>query len=64
MNCYPNGYGCCQGTATAPAQTQECDCCSSGGKNAWSCIINLIIILIVLQFLSQLICNTSCDSCC
>jgi len=61
MNCYPNGYAC----AGAATQAQECDNNNSCGNNStWSCIINLIIILIVLQFLTQLLCNNSCDSCC
>lgn len=39
---------------------------SGGGLcagNSFSCIINLIIILVVLQFLTQILCDNSCDIC-
>ena len=38
----------------------------TGDRGGFSCVINLIIILIVLQFLSQLICGLQCGdtACC
>jgi len=55
-HCYQNTY-----TETAGKTS-----CVSG----FSCIINLIILIIVLEFLTQLICDTTCpdtdccDACC
>lgn len=34
-----------------------------GGGEGFSCIINLIIILVVLQFLTSILCPTTCDIC-
>ena len=48
MNCCNNNYS-------------AANCCSNvsgcGNDSGFSCIINLIIILIVLQFLTQIICD-------
>ncbi|MEG1537535.1 MAG: hypothetical protein RR387_04555 [Clostridiales bacterium] len=54
MNCYSN----------CPPATNHMDCMDNNSNcmgDGFSCIINLIIVLIVLQFLTQIICNTSCN---
>ena len=55
----------CYNNYTQPVMdnsNQNCSCMCGNGKG-FSCIINLIIILVVLQFLSQLLCSTTCDIC-
>lgn len=52
---------CCNTPYAANACAAHCgDVC---GGDGFSCIINLIIILIVLQFLTQIICGLQCDAC-
>ncbi len=59
----------CYNAYSQPAMDNNCqNACASdnsfcGGGNGFSCIINLIIILVVLQFLTQILCNTTCDMC-
>ena len=49
------------------AATNQCGCvdsCNTGCNGmGFSCIIDLIILLIVLQFLTQIICGLQCDDC-
>lgn len=56
----------CYNNYNQPAMDKKCsnNCsCGCGSESSLSCIINLIIIVVVLQFLSQIICSTSCDVC-
>lgn len=56
--------GCNKNYATAGASyNNACDNTYGGCGSGFSCIINLIIILIVLQFLTQIICGLQCDQC-
>jgi len=56
MNCNPSGY-----SAASPAATR----CPTSPCNSdvFGCIVNLIIIMVVLQFLTQILCSTTCDVC-
>ena len=56
---YSNSNNCFVNNNTAGASC-DCGCGNSGG---FSCIINLIIILIVLEFLSNIICGLDCQIC-
>ncbi len=60
--CYSNGYS---SAGTAPAQECTCGAATAGGEGSvWSCIINLILIVVVLQFLTQILGGSGCDGCC
>ncbi len=54
MNCYTN---CTQTNNRMECADTGCGCMGDG----FSCIVNLIIVLIVLQFLTQIICSTRCE---
>ncbi len=57
MVCY-NNY------AQPAAENNSCGGSILGcGEKGFSCIINLIIILVVLQFLTNILCSTTCDMC-
>lgn len=55
----------CQGnycnTRSAGAMNCQMDSCGSSCDSGFSRIVNLIIILVVLQFLTEIICGLSCD---
>ena len=58
----------CYNAYSQPEMDNTQNACASnngfcGGGNSFACIINLIIILVVLQFLTQILCNTTCDMC-
>lgn len=60
MACYPRGYG----EPAARPQTAAGECGGNGcNLGQWSCIVNLIVILIVLEFLSSLLGNVNCGAC-
>lgn len=63
----------CNNTATSTVSgcatdscVNNCASCSNIGGNWISCIINLVVIIVVLQFLCQIIGGLSCDgnNCC
>ncbi|MDO4733475.1 MAG: hypothetical protein Q4B50_08205 [Bacillota bacterium] len=64
MNCYPNSNSNPYSCSGARCQARENEIGSSCGSNLWGCLLNLIIMLIVLQFLGQLLGHGSCEGCC
>ena len=56
MNVFPGAFD-CNPCGEGPARG---GCGFLGGTGGFSCIINLVIILIVMQFLCGLINNNSC----
>jgi|WetSurMetagenome_2_1015567.scaffolds.fasta_scaffold366723_3 hypothetical protein len=57
MNNNSSGYA---GSSVASAATNGVSPC---GGDIFGCIINLIIIMVVVQFLTSILCNTTCDVC-
>ena len=74
-NCGSSGNGCCNnnggnngcsapncGNGCAGATCAAYDNCGGSSCNSgFSCVVNLIIILIVLQFLTQIISGLNCE---
>jgi|GEM_PF-2690259 len=58
MGCYNNCGNACTAGAMNACPTGNKSCVGGFGR-----VINVIVILIVLQFLTQLLCDTSCDIC-
>ncbi len=61
MACYPRGEFVQRNQAAAETCQANKSKMSCFDNNFFSCILNLIIILIVLDFLSSLLCNTACS---
>lgn len=55
MGCFNNSNSVCNN-----CNSESSDVCGGG----FNCIINLIVILIILQFLTQILCGCNGDDCC